>query len=432
MSFLGGVPLAPDEFDYPMIHNREGLLEPLTFVAQIDLAGLPEGGARALLPKQGYLYFFAPMSGSFDSSANHFVVRYVPGRAKKSWGPQGIGIPKPVGGADARYRFSWTNWRDKPEKSYPTNYTRVEIVLGWIDDVGEVEEGDADAADGFPWEVAEQRRRARLIEFHGAPVAHDPVLSPNGKPTDRLWIPFEGFPTNRRAGEIVLGFLKTHLKEETDAIRTRIASLPAAAPGAQELEGAEKAQLEALLEEYRQFELRHWRAMQHLSAGSAHAKPLTAEAKTEILSLLDQVRTGGLPRPFVERRYDQHRLPNALNDWLSVAAVESVESALQEPDQADQIPAHIVEAVRYRHTVLRDPGFSDRGEYAQHQMFGHGRAVQVAADEMADEHVLLLQLSPDDPMGLQLGDSGVLQYWIHPADLAAQRFENTVLTIESH
>src|SRR5262249_25274264 len=68
MSFLGGVPLAPGggDFQHPMIHNREGLLEPLTFMGQIDLSVLPDGPGRSLLPSIGYLYFFAPMSGAFD------------------------------------------------------------------------------------------------------------------------------------------------------------------------------------------------------------------------------------------------------------------------------------------------------------------------------------------------------------------------------
>jgi len=61
---------------------------------------------------------------------------------------------KPVDGAEARYRYPWFNWLEKPESQYPRSYPRTEIVLGWIDDAGEVEEGDADAADGFPWEVA--------------------------------------------------------------------------------------------------------------------------------------------------------------------------------------------------------------------------------------------------------------------------------------
>jgi hypothetical protein len=65
-------------------------------------------------------------------------------------------------------------------------------------------------------------------------------------------------------------------------------------------------------------------------------------------------------------------------------------------------------------------------------MFGRGRVIQVAADDMARERLLLLQLSPDDAMGWNMGDHGALQYWMCPADLAAQRLENTVLTFESH
>lgn len=434
MSFLGGLPLAPDDFDFPMIHNREGLLEPLTFMAQIDLAALPQGGAQVLLPKQGYLYFFAPMSGDFDDTANHFVVRYVPGKVKRNWGPHQPGNMPPVGGAvEAPYNFPWMSWRNNPERFYPTSYTRIEIELGLIDDAGEVEEDDADAADGFPWEVAEQRARAQLIEFHGAPVPYDPVLSASGKPTNQLWIPFEGFPTNTRAAEIVLGFLKARTTEEVKAIEARIASLSAAAPDpAGPADGeAEKKELEVLLSEYRQFEHARSRAFTYLNAGSARAKPLPEEARAEIVSMLNQVRAGGL-RPFVKRTYFQHHLPQAINEWLSVAAVESVESALQDAEQTHQIPPHIIEANRYRHAVLKDPRFSESGEYVQHQMFGRGRMIQVAADDMAEEHILLLQLSPDNAMGWQMGDYGALQYWIRPADLAAQRFENTVLTIESH
>jgi uncharacterized protein YwqG len=65
-------------------------------------------------------------------------------------------------------------------------------------------------------------------------------------------------------------------------------------------------------------------------------------------------------------------------------------------------------------------------------MLGRGRVIQTAADEMAREHVLLLQLSPDEALGWDLGDNGALQYWIRPADLAARRFEQSVLTFESH
>jgi uncharacterized protein YwqG len=51
---------------------------------------------------------------------------------------------------------------------------------------------------------------------------------------------------------------------------------------------------------------------------------------------------------------------------------------------------------------------------------------------MKDRYVLLLQLGPDAALNWTVGDMGPLQYWITPEDLAAKRFENTVLTIESY
>jgi uncharacterized protein YwqG len=51
---------------------------------------------------------------------------------------------------------------------------------------------------------------------------------------------------------------------------------------------------------------------------------------------------------------------------------------------------------------------------------------------MKDRYVLLLQLGPDTALDWTVGEMGPLQYWITPEDLAAKRFENTVLTIEAY
>jgi len=419
MSFLGGVPLGPNDLDYPMIHNRAGLLEPLTFMGQIDLGALPDGPARDLLPDVGYLYFFAPMSGNFDASALHYAVRYVAKKASRNWGPQSIGILPPLEGANAKALFPWLGWHDRPEQSYPRAYPRIEIELGWVGDGGEVDAADADAASGFPWDVGEQRRRAALAAFHGPARRHDPLLSSAGKPTDSLWIPFAGFPTNRIAVEILLGFLRTWLKEETDAIQAQLAKTE---------ERMERSSFEHLLEEHKAFAQKHWKALQpFLGAGP----DLPDETKQRILDLLEQVRLENLPPAFAKRFY-QRSVSAALNEWISVAAIESAEAALRDPAMAPQIPAEVVEALRGRHTPLKDPQFTERGESAQHQMFGKGRVVQTAADVMAEERILLLQLNPDEGLGWRMGDYGVLQYWIHPADLAARRFEHATLTIESH
>ncbi|PBC11632.1 DUF1963 domain-containing protein [Mesorhizobium sp. WSM3859] len=429
MSFFGSVPLAPDDLDWPMIHNRKGLLEPLTFMGQVDLGALPDGPARSLLPAHGYLYFFAPMSGNFDGDASHFVVRYVEGKARKDWGPQhNPGFLEPIDGAEnARYRYPWLTWHDKPEKVYPRFYPRIEIELGWLEDVAEVEEGDPDAGDGFPWEVAKQRRRQQLVAFHGAPVSWNDALSAHAKPTDRLWIPFEGFPTNRRTADVLLGYLKSYIKEETIGIKARLDTLPA------RFEDPEGSRLSALLERYAQFEKDHWRIFQLATTGEAQrGNALDENQRTELLALLEELRAGALPEGVLERHYMHKRLPMVLNEWIARAAVEGAESALTDPDGIAQLPDAVVEALRYRHSVLRDPDFSKNGSYAQHQMLGRGVAIQDAAELMAPEHILLLQLRWDNALDWHMGDAGAAQYWIRPADLAARRFENTVLTFESH
>ena len=75
---------------------------------------------------------------------------------------------------------------------------------------------------------------------------------------------------------------------------------------------------------------------------------------------------------------------------------------------------------------------ADRHNARQHQMLGEGVVVQVAAVEMKDRYVFLLQLGPDKVLDWTVGEMGPLQYWVTPEDLAAERFDNTVLTIEAY
>lgn len=47
MSYFGGLAIVPQNFDWPTLHNRKGLLERLTFLAQIDCSDLPTSPAIA-------------------------------------------------------------------------------------------------------------------------------------------------------------------------------------------------------------------------------------------------------------------------------------------------------------------------------------------------------------------------------------------------
>src|SRR5262249_11777333 len=149
--------------------------------------------------------------------------------------------------------------------------------------------------DGFPWEVARARRRRQVVDFHGAPVASDPILSWYGKPLDRLWIPFDGFPTNRRTAEILLGFVKSYVKEETSVIKDVLDALPAS-------EDEERARMSALIERYVQFDRDNWRTLTLATAGGVSpGKPLDEEQRGGVLDLLERLRAGSLPESVVER-----------------------------------------------------------------------------------------------------------------------------------
>ncbi|HSE76213.1 MAG TPA: DUF1963 domain-containing protein [Dongiaceae bacterium] len=417
-SFLGGKPLAPDNFDWPLVHNRKGLLEPLTFMGQVDCSKIPGGASRSILPNNGVLYFFAPMAGNHGDEARHFVVRYVPKSPGASWSEHDntVLLPPVDGLEEARHRFKWMNWRPKADRFYPRYYPRVELELGWVEYGGKVQSDDPDAETGFPWQVAQARHGKSLIAFHGEPIDHDPLLGPRGKPTDTPWQPYEGFPSSWGAIEIVLGHLRVYLSEEQQAVDKAIAE--AATP---ELE-AQKAAYERLLKAAN--DPMRW-----------HSKPELAEPTAEDrqrFAVLLQSLTGPDVSRAVERRHLHKQLPAVLNEWLSEAAILSAEACLADPKAADRIPASAVNALQWRHSVLKRMSFESDGSYLQHQMLGRGRTVQVAADEMAKSYVLLLQLGPDEALGWRMGDNGVMQYWITPADLAACQFDRTVLTFESH
>lgn len=183
MSYFGGLPIVPDDFDWPTLHNRKGLLERLNFVAQIDCSDLPPGPARDLFPGHGYIYFFAPMSGTFGPDAMHFVARYKAGPATQKWEPLDMPFTGPIEAADPMDVI----WRGRR-----THYDRVEIQFGWIEEPGD-DEVAARASEGHAFAVADKMRVERLDAFHGAAVAPDPRLSDRTAPRDALWIPYEGF-----------------------------------------------------------------------------------------------------------------------------------------------------------------------------------------------------------------------------------------------
>lgn len=405
MSYFGGLPIVPDEFDWPTLHNRKGLLERLNFMAQIDCSDFPPGPARDLLPDRGYLYFFAPMSLTFGADAMHFVARYEPRQATQKWEPLDMPVTGKIESGDA----TDVMWRGQR-----THYDRVEIEFGWIEEPSD-DDVAARAGEGHAFEVANKIRVERQDAFYGPHIARDPLLSAHQAPKDALWIPYAGFPINWSSARIVRKLVEAHHREEMQDVAERLKALGDVAGDHPEAERLRKLQRELSA-----FSMKMSNAFfPTINAGLKEFDEPPVEVKEKILAFLEDVRVNGMPSS-KERRYHHRRLPAVLNEWLSIAAIHGAEGGLTDPSGAALVPPHVVAALADRHAPRK------------HQMFGEGEVVQVAADEMKDRYLLLLQLGPDPALNWTVGEMGPLQYWITPEDLAAKRFENTVLTIEAY
>jgi uncharacterized protein YwqG len=405
MSYFGGLPIVPEDFDWPTLHNHKGLLERLNFMAQIDCSDLPPGPGREMFPDHGYLYFFAPMSGTFGPDAMHFVTRYEPRQATQKWAPLDMPFTGKIEPADPMDVI----WRGKR-----THYDKVEIEFGWIEEPSD-DEVAARADEGHAFEVADKIRVERLDAFYGPPVALDPLLSAHHAPKDALWIPYAGFPINWSSARIVRKFVEAYHREETQDVADRLRAL-----GDVAADHAEAQRLRTLQRELSAFSSKIFNAFfPTLNSGLKEFDAPPVAVKEKILEFLQALRVSGMPSS-KERRYHHLRLPLVINQWLAIAAIHGAEGGLTDPLGVALIGPDLVAALAHRHASRK------------HQMLGEGEVVQVAADEMKERHLLLLQLGPDLALNWTVGEMGPLQYWITPEDLAAKRFENTVLTIEAY
>ena len=405
MSYFGGHPIVPPNFDWPTIHNRQGLLERLHFMAQIDCSDIPDGPARDLLPDKGYLYFFAPLADTLGPNASHFVTRYEPGPAKAKWEPLMVGLVGPI----ARNNATEQALFDK--RSY---FDRVEIEFAWIDQPSDAELADR-AHEGHLHDVAETIRSEKVSSFHGPPIAQDAMFLMSSAPHDSLWIPHQGFPANWKTARLLRTFLESYVSEERADIERRLKDL-----GVVGNDHPEILRLSGLKSELSAFTSKMFTPFfATINVGLKEFAAPPADVKKQILDFLEEVRVHGIPSS-IERHYSHLRLPSLLNNWIAAAAIHGAEGGLGDQDGAVLIPSDVVTALAPRHAA-RD-----------HRMLGLGRIVQVAADEMKESHVLLLQLGSDIALDWLIGEMGPLQYWITPDDLAAKRFANTVLTIEAY
>jgi Domain of unknown function (DUF1963) len=343
------------------------------------------------------------LASSMGPDANHFVCRYLPGPVAKEWEPLDMPATSPLEPADPIEAA----WRGKR-----THFDRVEVELEWVADPTD-DEVAARADEGHPFEVAKAIRAEKLDAFFGPSGEADPMFSAHRAPKDALWIPYDGFPLNWGTVRILERLVLAYYREEKADVAERIKALGTVAD-----DDPEAQRLRALDSDLTNVSMRISRAFYNDARLGGH-EPVPEDMKEQVRAFLEDLRVNGMPSS-KERTYRHRALPTLVNDWITFAAVHGAEAGLLDKDAAKLIPAEVVAALAQRHSARK------------HQMLGEGQVVQVAADDMKERYILLLQLGPDATLNWTVGEMGPLQYWITPEDLAARRFENTLLTIEAY
>jgi len=103
------------------------------------------------------------------------------------------------------------------------------------------------------------------------------------------------------------------------------------------------------------------------------------------------------------------------------------------PDLAiRQLPASLLQMFMTRHSPFRHWSNQYARSLVRHQILGPQRVVQATDHGFTVPHRLLAQFDTDSTAGLEIGDAGVLQFWIPEQDWAEQRFDRCVAIDESH
>lgn len=391
LSYLGGAPLAPRDFVWPIAANEDGVRRPLDFMGQIDCVRIPDGPLRAHLPADGALYFFAPLDDAISRADSAVCVRSARGDPRDF-----IVHRAPARPQDAlrQWRYDWVGAAARQRSFIRERTSRIEVECGWTPSFRPVEvERELEPSDAA-FAAWRSRRDAALIEFHGAPLESDDLLAPHALRGKRIFEPFAGFPTCWMAIEIVAERFLRHF---------------ANGPGgdARADEGA-----------------RRFVAMARAEDPLCEPSPPDKRAFAQWLRHLGE-------SPNLNLRADApgaSAMARELPAWVSQAAILSCEASLTDSKASARIPADVERALRARHSALRSPGFA-AGAARLHQLFGHARFAFGQSEEMALAHHLLMQFDGDEALGWDFGD-GAYQYWIRPADLAAQRYSAVTLTFE--
>lgn len=378
-SFFGGIPFAPADFEWP---RSETTRLPLTFMGQLDCRELPRAALPPAAPDQGILYFFSDLVKQSGQEDPGFVLHIETAGAPLYDHPVPDFAPRCYG-QGAPEQFPWIARTKRSEDHYPRAFPKIVMKPALADS------WSATAAFAWPEDapVSFDELRAELMEEVERQI-YGQELQPEAEQDspEILRLPFETFPHNWRGIELaagqMLGLLDPY-RAEDNAIVDHLRDAN---------DWVERARAQKI------------------------NKPLDDGDAEAFRSWLEQVAT----RDDLLKRSTQ--APSAaaqINATLRAISPVLIEECVRDPSgAAADIPQEAIAALRWRHLNA-----------TAHQMFGSGCVAGGDAAPYVDRHILLLQIAADAVLQWQFGEGAVWQYWISPSDLAARKFDRTILLL---
>ena len=401
-TYFGGRPTLSAGLNWPEIVVN-GHKFALTFLGQIDLADIAGVASLPGLPDRGILYFFLDtciiMDGGLHdvksqqgspwrvlfsgTNAWHFKECSAPKNLMPSFGEAYEDRQLTYSGPPCEKKWtSWVNWRDR--------YYCFEVPKIPMDAVL-----TTSFFNGYRSEIAPVQVEAWKKAF-GQPVRH--MIRPeHTRVYGELWIPSVNFPETNIYLEIASASLtRMILGPWEDSLLSKIGQ-PAA------------AELRKIIATSRASDLFHC---------------TSREQQDRFWAVTNQLADSNDGAPY--------KINEALLDAYFWGTIFSLAHSA---GSAQTVSKRMINIVKSSFSILRDERFwihedLNRTRATIHQMFGYGREVQGQAEKMSRSHVLLMQLDSDKTLGWTFDDSGVLQYWITPGDLAALNFDSVVATVE--
>lgn len=420
LSFHGGLPIGPATLEWPR-HPVDDGTKPLSFVMQWDCRELAAQDVTGLLPHDGVLYFFADLNWGHKDAYRFVHASGDPAGWIEIAPPADLG---PILRSETAWQVPWCNAEIAPERQdcpkllprWPFRPLAFSYPLCGYDEV--------DDSSRFWDENAAGKALVAVQDSLGAPLA---AFGPG----QAAPAPFPAFPHDWAAVRIVCSMVIDKLRQPSysrlpDAIEllkgeareARIAEWRGEA--IEQYEFAARNPLNGAVPSDLSAQIRKW--MDKVNGCFFYSQAIEKSVNAS-LGLRSQA-LGAIPQGLIARASRNHMLGQAYDrseyrHEFNARCCAGLDQAASDAKWAEAQAAGTLPTIRQIHAP------------SPNRMFGPPSYVQGNAEELVEDHVLLLEISSSSHIGIELGE-GVIQYMIRPADLAAGRFDRAEVIMSAY